>query len=198
MYFRMLLDEASGQITYLLADLDASQAVLIDPRAQDATVIHAMLEEHHLRLARVLYTDGHDPAPARWSVQKAAIAEGLDQTNDAPLSDGEAVVFGAEHLRVMATPGHTDLGLSYQWRDRVFCGDLLTPMSCPECPGVSSSAAWWDSVSRRIFNLPPETLLFSGHSRSSWSVSNVLTQRRTHPWFAGLRRDDALALMKAI
>lgn len=197
MYFRMLLDESTGQITYLLADLDAAQAVLIDPRSQDAAVIQAMLDEHRLRLVRVLCTDGHERCRAQWP----ALTEALPATRDLPvaaaLGDGDTVVFGSEHLRVVATPGHTEQGLSYQWRDRVFCGDLLTPMGCPDRPGVSNPSAWWDSVSRKVFSLPPETLLFNGHSTSAWSVSNVLTQRRRHPWFAGLRRDDALALMKA-
>ena len=198
MYFRMLLDEESGQISYLLADLDAAEAVLIDPRAQDASVIQAMLDEHRLKLIKVLCTDGHERCRMQWSelieVLPAAACLGASA---APV-DGDTVVFGSEHLRVVATPGHTPNGLSFQWRDRVFCGDLLTPMGCPDRPGVSSPAAWWDSVSGKLFSLPPETLLFNGHATSSWSVSNVLTQRRRHPWFAGLRRDDALALMKAI
>lgn len=197
MYFRMLLDDASGQITYLLADLDAAQAVLIDPVGQDATVVQAMLDEHRLRLVRVLCTDGHERCRKQWQALMAALPAARDLQSAAALADGDAVVFGSEHLRVVATPGHTDQGLSYQWRDRVFCGDLLTPMSCPDRPGVSNPSAWWDSVSRKVFGLPAETLLFNGHSTASWSVSNVLAQRRGHPWFAGLRRDDALALMKA-
>ena len=32
MHFRLLHDEASGAMSYLLADLDAGEAVLIDPR----------------------------------------------------------------------------------------------------------------------------------------------------------------------
>ena len=32
MYFRILHDEASGAVSYLLADLEAKEAVLIDPR----------------------------------------------------------------------------------------------------------------------------------------------------------------------
>lgn len=194
MYFRMLLDDASGQITYLLADLDAAEAVLIDPRTQDTPVIQAMLDEHRLRLVRVLCTDGHERCRASRSALRAAWPLACAEPARA-LQEGDAVVFGAEHLRVVATPGHTDAGLSYQWRDRVFCGDLLTPLNCPDHPGVSDPAAWWDSVSRKVFGLPPETLLFNGHAQGAWSVSNVLTQRQVHPWFAGLRRDDALALM---
>ncbi len=177
MYFRILLDEASGLISYLMADLEAAEAVLIDPRPNDEGVIRAMLHEYRLGLVRALCTDGHGCAQA-------------------PLpSDGELVTFGAEHIRVVATPGHTERGLSFLWRDRLFCGGLLAPLACPEAPGLSSPADWWDSAHHKVLALPAETLLFSGHAAAEWSVSNVLTQRRRHPWFAGLRRDEALARM---
>ena len=44
MYFRILHDEASGELSYLLADLDAREAVLIDPRGRDLPVLagHAL------------------------------------------------------------------------------------------------------------------------------------------------------------
>lgn len=35
MYFRLLHDEATGAASYLLADLEAGEAVLIDPRGAD-------------------------------------------------------------------------------------------------------------------------------------------------------------------
>jgi sulfur dioxygenase len=195
MYFRMLLNERSAQITYLLADLEAAEAVLIDPCSADAGVIQAMLDEHHLKLTGVLCTDGHNRCQPQWAAWVSALPAAQGLPMDLSVSDGDTLVFGAEHLRVLATPGHTDLGMSYQWRDRVFCGDLLTPMACTERPGVSNASAWWDSVCHKVLNLPPETLLFNGHTQQAGSVSNVLTQRRHHPWFAGLRRDDALALM---
>ena len=40
MYFRLLHDEASGGVSYLLADLEAGEAVLIDPRGVDVSRAH--------------------------------------------------------------------------------------------------------------------------------------------------------------
>ena len=53
----------------------------------------------------------------------------------------------------------------------------------------------WDSVTQRIFTLPDETLLFAGHERRARAVSTVLEQRRWHPQFAALTRDEFLAQM---
>ena len=60
MYFRILNNEASGELTYLLADQDAREAVLIDPRGRDLPLLAALLAERELRLRWVLRTHHHD------------------------------------------------------------------------------------------------------------------------------------------
>ena len=72
MYFRMLHDDATGLLTYLLADLEAREAVLIDPRPADASVVHAMLAEHGLRAVATVETDAHT-APASAQIGRAHV-----------------------------------------------------------------------------------------------------------------------------
>ncbi|QLA82270.1 hypothetical protein EXV95_17475 [Acidovorax sp. JMULE5] len=185
----MLHDDETGLITYLLADLEAREAVLIDPRPADAGVIHAMLSEHHLQPVAVVHTDDHpvdgQPAP----VQPPGHASWPAATR---LNDGETLAFGAQHLRCLGTPGHTWQGRSYLWRDRLFCGGVLSPWLCPEAAGVDNPAQLWESIMARVFRQPAETLLFPGHSCSGWTVSNVFTQRKHHPWLSSKSRDEAL------
>ena len=49
-YFRILNNEASGELTYVLGDLDAREAVVVDPHACDSSVLLALLAERELRL----------------------------------------------------------------------------------------------------------------------------------------------------
>lgn len=187
MYFRMLHDDATGLLTYLLADLEAREAVLIDPRPADASVIHAMLAEHGLRAVATVETDAHTapasaPAIPPWPAP-------------VQLRDGEVLAFGAQHLRCLATPGHTHQGRSYLWRDRLFCGGVLSPLLCPEAPGVEEPAQLWETLMARVLRHPPETLLFPGHSCAGWTVSNLFTQRMHHPWLGSASRDEALHAM---
>jgi hypothetical protein len=56
----------------------------------------------------------------------------------------------------------------------------------------------WDSVTQRIFTLPDETLVFAGHEQRARAVSTVLEQRRWHPLFAQLTRDEFLTHMAAL
>jgi glyoxylase-like metal-dependent hydrolase (beta-lactamase superfamily II) len=201
MYFRILNDDASGELTYLLADLDAREAVLIDPRGRDLPVLQALLAERELRLRWVLRTHHHDLVrpgeAARLAGLGAPLVQGLAGEGVYVATDGEVLPFGSELLRVLATPGHTLGCLSFAWRDRLFCGGLLALDACPHQSHPQAPAALWDSVARRVFTLPDETLLFAGHERRARAVSTVLEQRRWHPYFATASRDEFLARVAA-
>ncbi|NMM38021.1 MAG: hypothetical protein HHJ09_10960 [Glaciimonas sp.] len=196
MYFRIIHDEASGAMSYLLADLDAGAAVLIDPRSADLPMLHAMLDEHRLHLQWVLRTHEHDShMPGEADALRALGTQRIE--HQVPSANGGLLVFGNEFLRVIATPGHTPGCLSFLWRDRLFCGDLLVMDACPYQPRPSLPTILWASVTQKVFTLPAETLLFNGHARRARSVSNVLEQRRWHPWFAGASRDEFLSRVAA-
>lgn len=196
MYFRMLHDEPSGAMSYLLADLAAREAVLIDPRGADVPVLRAMLDEHGLRLRWVLRTHEHDDLlPER----ELRALDGLDATriqHEVPPCD--TLVFGDEHVQTIATPGHTAGCLSYRWRDRLFCGGVLAVDACPFQPRPALPEALWDSATSRVLSLPAETLLFTGHARRAHAVSTVLEQRRWHPWFGNTSRDEFLSRVSAL
>ena len=202
MYFRILHDDASGELTYLLADLDAGEAVLIDPRGRDLPVLLALLSERELRPRWVLRTHNHDllnhGEPQRLAELGAPVVQGEASGFASRVTEGEVLPFGSELLRVLATPGHTADCLSFAWRDRLFCGGLLAADACPHQPRPVDPSALWDSVVRRVFTLPEETLLFAGHERRARAVSTVLEQRRWHPYFAGVSRDEYLARVSAL
>ena len=202
MYFRILNDDASGELTYLLADTDAREAVLIDPHGRDVSLLAALLAERELRLRWVLRTHQHDhlkpQEPGLLALLGAPLAQGSAQPGAHFAADGDILPFGHEMVRVMATPGHTEACLSFAWRDRLFCGGLLAVESCPHQPTPAEPEALWDSVTQRVFALPDETLLFAGHERRARAVSTVLEQRRWHPLFAGLSRDEFLARVAAL
>jgi glyoxylase-like metal-dependent hydrolase (beta-lactamase superfamily II) len=208
MYFRLLHDETTGAVSYLLGDLEAGEAVLIDPRGADVPVLSAMLDEHRLRLRWVLRTHEHDDRLQGETAALDALGAPRVQHRVPPAqawpapgaAEGEhgVIVFGHEHLQVRPTPGHTAGCLSYLWRDRLFCGGLLAVDACPFQPRPALPDALWNSVVHDVFTMPSETLLFTGHATQGRAVSNVLEQRRWHPWFAGATRDDFLARVQAL
>lgn len=203
MYFRILPDETNGAMSYLLADLDTRECVLLDPRGTDVPLLKAMLQEHQLHLCWLLRTHDHDALlPGESAALDALGAKRMQKVISVEASDKiacetSALMFGNELLRVMPTPGHTEGCVSYLWRDRLFCGDLLTVDACPHQPRPALPEALWDSATRHVFTLPGETLLFYGHAQQGRVVSNVLEQRRWHPWFGNTTRDEFLARVRA-
>jgi glyoxylase-like metal-dependent hydrolase (beta-lactamase superfamily II) len=197
MYFRMLQDAASGVMSYLLADPDVGEAVLIDPRGADIALLGAMLDERRLRLRWVLRTHEHDAQLAGEAAALSMLDAPIVEHRVPQARDG-VLVFGHEHLRVLATPGHTADCLSFLWRDRLFCGGLMTADACPYQPRPAMPEALWDSATRQVFALPAETLLFSAHARGARAVSTVHEQRHSHPWFGGASRDDFLSRLNAL
>lgn len=202
MLFRIVHDPVRGELSYLLADAEAREAVLVDPHSRDLPVLQALLGEHALRLRWVLRTHDHDahlPAERDGLARLGApLVQGRPGEGALRPAEGAELGFGGEHLSVIETPGHTPHCLSYAWRDRVFCGGLLAAQACTYQPVPADPAALWDSVTRRIFTLPDETLLFGAHELRAGAVSTVLEQRRWHPWFAGHTRDDYLARVAAL
>ena len=200
-YFRILSNKTSGELTYLLSDLDAREAVLIDPHAADLPVLLALLAERDLRLRWVLRTHQHDAQLPGERVQLESLGAPLVQGDTLAalsLADGSVLPFGNELVHVLSTPGHTPGCLSFGWRDRLFCGGLLAVTACPHQPHPAEPELLWDSVTQRVFTLPDETLLFAGHEQRARAVSTVQEQRRWHPFFAGLTRDEFLAQMAAL
>ncbi len=117
---------------------------------------------------------------------------------DASLKHGDRVDFGPEHVRVIATPGHTPGSLSYLWRDRVFTGDslMIGGCGCTEHP-AADPARLYDSVMRRLFTLPGETLVFPHHDRCGRTVSTIAEERETNPAFAQRSRDEFITRRRA-
>lgn len=202
MLFRILHDEGSGELTYLLADAGAREAVIVDPHSRDLPVLQALLDERGLRLRWVLRTHDHDALRpgegARLAQLGAPPVQGRACLGAHRPADGELLPFGNEFLRVILTPGHTPHCLSFLWRDRLFCGGLLAIDGCRSQPVPAQPAELWDSAVQRIFTLPDETLVFAGHEPGARAVSTVLEQRRWHPLLARLTRDEFLTRMAGL
>ncbi len=197
--FRQIFDPASCAFTYLLGDNRSGQAVVIDPGDDAATMpLLAMLAELDLKLRYVLQTHVHDSAPddAAHLAERtgARVVAGAGRASKGVQHD-EKIVFGNDTIRVIGTPGHTPCSVSYLWNDRVFTGDTLLIDNCGRTDLCGADAgALYDSITRQLFALPGETLVFPGHDRRGRTVSTIAEQRERNPSIAGLSRDEFITL----
>src|SRR5690606_41977957 len=115
MIFRQLFDTSSSTYTYLLADAEHGQALLIDPVFSQAGRDLALISELGLKLTLVVDTHAHaDHVTAAWLLKqktgcRIATARVIDaQHGDLPLDDGQSSSVAVLTLGASATPRHTN------------------------------------------------------------------------------------------
>ncbi len=203
MIFRQLFDPDSSTLTYILAD-DAGNAVIIDPVLEQVETYLALLGSLKLTLRWVLDTHVHadhitgsnalkQRTGATTVIAKNCSAPGYDRL----LNDGDTLTFGSETLRVIATPGHTPGSLCYLWRDRLFTGDTLMINACGRTDFQQGSAAdMYRSITRKLFVLPDETLVYPGHDYKGRRVSSIGEEKVLNTRIAGKSETEFVEIMK--
>lgn len=193
--FRQLFDPQSSTYTYLLADGDSREAVMIDTVFEQARRDAALLNELELKLLWTLETHVHaDHVTAaaimkrefrsKIALSKASGAEGADRF----LEHGDRIGFGARHLEVRATPGHTDGCLTFVLDDRsmAFTGDCLLVRGSGRTDFQQGNPhAMYRSVHEQILSLPPQCLLYPAHDYRGLTVTSVTEEKRYNPRLGG-------------
>ena len=181
--------EPYGSNCYLLSS--SGEFVVVDPSADYSTALK-MHPEIEGRVKCVLLTHAHFDhilAINSWKEQCEQIIVGsadaeylADATKNCYLGflgvddgyygsykcvgDGEKLQFGNEDISVIACPGHTPGGVSYQIGDAVFCGDTAFAGGGYDLPGGDIEVLE-KTLIRLITELPSETVFYPGHGPST-------------------------------
>ncbi|MGB5695154.1 MAG: MBL fold metallo-hydrolase [Polyangiales bacterium] len=191
MLLRQLFDHETWTYTYLLADEESGEAVLIDPVIDQLERDIKLLQELDLKLVYTLDTHAHaDHITGSGLLRKRlgskavvgahAGAEGADEMVD----DGSRLRFGSLTLEVRATPGHTDGCVTYVTSDHkhAFTGDALFIRGTGRTDFQQGSAQrLYRSIHDKIFTLPDDTIIWPGHDYRGMTFSTVGEEKRHNP-----------------
>lgn len=199
-----LFDAASSTFTYLLIDPASRAAVLIDPVDHHVERDLAHLRRLDLQLAYVIETHAH----ADHVTSNGLLCERTGALSAVPsgcgiapatvqLNDGDVLRFGVnETIAILHTPGHTAGSMCYLWRGNLFTGDTLLIDGCGRTDFQGGSAAsLYDSVTRTLFTLSAETLVWPAHDYKGQSVSMIGWERQHNARLAHTSKDAFVALM---
>ena len=207
MIFRQLFDSQSWTYTYLLADNQTRQAVLIDTVFEHHLRDLALVRELNLELLHTLDTHVHaDHVTGAWFMSQAVgskiavgQASGVEGA-DLYLAHGDMLNVGGLGLEVRATPGHTAGCVTYVLSDQsmAFTGDALLIRGAGRTDFQQGDAAQlFRSVREQIFSLPETCLLYPGHDYSGRTATTVGEERAHNPRLGdGKREQDFTGYMQ--
>ena len=201
MLFRQLFDNESSTYTYLLADEDTHEAVLIDPVRELLERDLEILEELELKLVYALDTHVHaDHVTAagllreRTGCQTVVNATAGALCADRRLDHGDRIEVGRVQVEARHTPGHTSGDLTYVVRDAkdrdapamAFTGDTLLIRGCGRTDfQQGDSRSLYESVHERIFTLPDDTRVYPAHDYKGRTMSTVAEEKQHNPRLGG-------------
>ncbi|CAG0888298.1 unnamed protein product [Cyprideis torosa] len=189
--FRQLFDRESCTYTYLLADCNTKDAVLIDPVIEHAERDVRLMKELGLKLAYAINTHVHaDHITGTGKLKKlipgcqSALCITSGGQADIQLEPGASLSVGSLALEVRATPGHTNGCATYvdHANRRAFTGDTLLIRGCGRTDfQQGSSDTLYDSVHSQIFTLPEDYQLYPAHDYVGHTVTTVKEEKLYNP-----------------
>ena len=188
MIFRQLFDPETATYTYLLADADSQQALLIDPVLEQFDRDRLLLEELGLQLCFTLETHVHadhvtSAARCRELLGSKVVFSSTAQVAGADLALENAASLSVGNVTVQAlhTPGHTDGCVTYlcEQAGMAFTGDALLIRGCGRTDFQQGSAKeLFNSVRNTIFGIGDATRLYPGHDYQGRTVTTVAEEKQ--------------------
>lgn len=206
MLFRQLFDGDTGTYTYLLADEDTREAVIVDSVREQVARDAELVTELGLTLLWALETHVHadhvtggGELRRRFDCRLAVGAGSGVLTADRLVVTGDVVRFGRHALEARETPGHTAGCITWVCHEErmAFTGDALLVRGCGRTDFQQGDArALYRSVHEQILSLPADYRLYPGHDYRGRTVTTVAEERRWNPRLGdGKSLEEFVAIM---
>ena len=198
----------TDNFAFLLHDADSGETALVD--APEAAPILAAVTERGWSLTQILLTHHHDDhiqaVPELVAATGAKVmGAAADQHRLPPLAralrEGDRVQIGAEEGEVIAVDGHTigHIAFYFPVSGLAFTADSLMAAGCGRL-FEGRPAQMWESLTK-LMQLPPETLICSGHDYLDGNLRFAASLEPDNPalisrieTLAGMRREGRLPM----
>lgn len=202
--FRQFFDPETSSYTYLIADRQTGDAVLVDTVLEQVDRDLQSLNELGLTLRYCLETHLHADhiTGAGRLRQQTGCRVMVPQNNvvtkaDRSLVGGETLTVGAVKIEAIATPGHTSSHIAYLVnKTHLLAGNALLIRGCGRTDFQGGDAGTlYDTVTQILFTLPDETLVYPAHDYNGRTVSTIGEEKRLNPRFANRSRSQFITIM---
>ena len=203
--FRQYFDKETSTYTYLLGDSITRETALIDTVKEHAERDLKFLKELGLKLKYIIDTHVHADHITGASMLKevtgaqTAVSEDNElPCNDISLKEGDVLLLGEIEILAIKTPGHTNGCMSFIVEDKIFTGDSLLYRGTGRSDfQQGNSSQMFDSIQKKIFELPDETYVYPGHDYHGHTVSTIGEEKKHNPRIKlGTKEEDYVKIMK--
>ncbi len=207
MIFRQLFDPETSTYTYLIADPETKEAILVDPVIEQVDRDLQLLQELGLTLRYCMETHIHaDHITGTGKLREKTGCSGVAPKEsgvvcaDINCSDGDLFTIGGITVEAIATPGHTHCDLTYLVNDsHLLTGDSLFIRGCGRTDFQSGSAeALYESITEKLFTFPDHVWVYPGHDYRGHTVSTVGEEKQYNPRLAGQSKAEFVELMGSL
>jgi glyoxylase-like metal-dependent hydrolase (beta-lactamase superfamily II)/rhodanese-related sulfurtransferase len=189
---------------YLIADTDARDAALIDPRADRVEDYLRDPETRGLRLRVVIEThtnadhiSGAADLRARTGADVLVSDRATSEVATGRLRDGDRVS-GRQEIQVLASPGHTDDSISLLVDGALLTGDALLVGGAGRTDFQNGSPeALYETLHRRFASLPGDLTVYPGHDYTGRTHSTLAQERQTNALLCLIERDRFVSTLRA-
>ncbi len=204
MLFRQLFDRESSTYTYLISDSTTREATLVDPVLDQLERDLQLLKELNLTLKFCLETHIHaDHITGTGKLRELTSCLGIVPVNaqancaDRFIEDNEVITLENIEIKAIETLGHTDSHMAYLINgDRVLTGDAMFIRGCGRTDFQGGNAGMlYDSVTKKLFTLSDDTLVYPGHDYHGQTVSTIGEEKQFNPRFVGRDRSEFIEFM---
>ena len=188
MIFRQLFDFNTSTFTYLLGCQSTQKAILIDSVESEVDKYLKILYLFGLKLEYTLETHIHADHITAADILRNSVGSKRVMHKDSGVSCADILVedesrlsVGSMEVIVKHTPGHTSGCVSYLVENMIFTGDALLIDGCGRTDfQMGSASQLYESIHKKIFSLPDNTIVYPGHDYNGRLSSTVLNEKNSN------------------
>ncbi len=202
----MLLDQFRVgpylNFTYLVADSEGGDAVVIDPSFGIEPVLRG-IDSRGVKVRYILNTHSHRDHVAGNDEVRSRTGAKIVAHRVAPLGqdvsvdDGDAISAGRLRVEVLHTPGHTQDSVLYLFEGHLATGDTLFVGECgrTDLPGGDPSELY-DSLLHRVVRLDDALVVLPGHDYGATPTSTIGREKRENFTLQPRTREEFLQFLR--
>ncbi len=188
--------------TYLVADSEGGEGVVIDPSFAIDPVLEA-IDKRRVKVRYILNTHSHrDHVAGNADVRERTGAKVVAQRlaplhQDISVDEGDSVDSGRIHFQVLHTPGHTADSVLYIFEGHVATGDTLFVGDCGRTDLEGSDPSkMYDSLLGRVVSLDDGLVVLPGHDYGPTPTSTINREKRENDVLQPRSREEFVRFLK--